>query len=53
MALSEEVLPNSEIARRIKEAMEPQRDQVGNIVEYVYPVPGRPQSDRTKASSRS
>ena len=42
MALAEEAIPNSEIAQRIKEAMEPLRDDVGVTLNIVYPVPGHP-----------
>ena len=41
-ALAEGTLPNSEIAQRIKEAMEPLRDDAGATLEFVYPVPGHP-----------
>jgi len=41
-ALAEEALPNSKIAQRIKEAMEPPRDDTGAIIDFIYPVPGHP-----------
>ena len=40
--LAEGVLPHSEVAQRIKEAMEPSRDDVGAPLDFVYPVPGHP-----------
>ena len=40
--LAEEMLPNSEITQRIKEAMQPLRDDVGVALDFVYPVPGHP-----------
>ena len=42
MALTEGVLPNSEIMQRIKEAMEPSWDDAGALLDFVYPVPGHP-----------
>ena len=42
MALAEGMLPNSEIAQRIKEAMEPLRDDVGAAVDFIYSVSGHP-----------
>ena len=41
-ALAEAALPNSEIAQRIKEAMEPSWDGVGAPLDFVYPVSGHP-----------
>ena len=41
-ALAEGVLPNSEIAQRIKEAMEPSRDDVGAPLDFVFPVSRHP-----------
>ena len=38
--LVEGTLPNSEIAQRIKEAMEPSRDDAGAPLDFVFPVPG-------------
>ena len=40
--LVNEVLPPSEVAHRIKEAMEPTKDSVGAILDFVYLVPGHP-----------
>ena len=40
--LAEGTLPNSEIVQRIKEAMDPLRDDVGAALDIVYPVPGHP-----------
>ena len=42
MALTEGMLPNSEIMQRIKEAMEPSRDDAGTPLNFVYPVLGHP-----------
>ena len=41
-ALIDEVLPPSKVAQRIKEAMEPIKDSVGAILDFVYLVPGHP-----------
>ena len=41
-ALVDEALPPSEVAQRIKEAMEPSKDTAGVILDYVYPVLGHP-----------
>ena len=41
-ALAEGALPHSEVAQRIKEAMEPSRDDAGAPLDFVYPVPGHP-----------
>ena len=40
--LAEGTLPNSEIAQRIKEAMEPLWDDTGAALNFVYPVLGHP-----------
>jgi len=40
--LANEVLPPSKVAQRIKEAMEPTKDSVGAVLDFVYPVPGHP-----------
>ena len=40
--LVDEALPYSEVAQRIKEAMEPTKDSIGTILDFVYPVPGHP-----------
>ena len=42
MTLIEGALSPSEVAQRIKEAMEPSRDDAGAILDFVYPVPGHP-----------
>ena len=41
-ALTEGMLPNSEITQHIKEEMEPLRDNVGAALDFVYPVSGHP-----------
>ena len=41
--LVDEVLPYSEVAQRIKEAMEPLKDDASIVLDFVYPVPGHPQ----------
>ena len=38
----DEALPYSEVAQRVKEAMEPTKDSRGAILDFVYPVPGHP-----------
>ena len=40
--LVDEALPPSEVAQRIKEAMEPLKDTTGATLDHVYPVPGHP-----------
>ena len=40
--LAEEALSPSEVAQRIKEAMEPSWDDVGDPFDFVYPVLGHP-----------
>ena len=40
--LVDEALPSSEVAQRIKEAMEPSKDTTGVILDFVFPVPGHP-----------
>ena len=40
--LVDEALPPSEVAQRIKEAMEPTKDSAGAVHDFVYPVPGHP-----------
>ena len=40
--LADDVLPPSEVAQRIKEVMEPTKDSIGAILDFVYPVPGHP-----------
>ena len=36
------MLPNSEITQRIKEAMEPSRDDAGAPLDFIYLVLGHP-----------
>ena len=40
--LVDEALPPSEVAQRIKEAMEPPKDTAGAALDHVYLVPGHP-----------
>jgi len=40
--LAEGALSPSEVAHRIKEAMEPPWDDAGAVIDFVYPVPGHP-----------
>jgi hypothetical protein len=40
--LTNEALSPSEVAQRIKEAMEPSKDNAGIALDFVYPVPGHP-----------
>ena len=40
--LAKGTLPNFEIMQRIKEAMEPLRDNTGAALNFFYPVPGHP-----------
>ena len=40
--LAEGALPPSEVAQRIKEAMEPLKDGAGAALDFVYPVPRHP-----------
>ena len=40
--LTEGTLPNSEILQRIKEVMEPLRDNAGAALNFIYLVPGHP-----------
>jgi len=40
--LVDEALPPSEVAQRIKEAMESLKDTTGAALDHVYPVPGHP-----------
>ena len=42
MALADEALPPSEVAQRIKEAMEPSKDDVGVALDFIYLVLGHP-----------
>ena len=41
-ALSDEALPSTEVAQRIKEAMEPSKDTAGVVLDFIYLVPGHP-----------
>ena len=41
--LADEALRPSEVAQRIKEAMEPMKDSIGAVLDFVYPVSGHPQ----------
>jgi len=41
-ALAEGALSPSEVVQRIKEVMEPSKDTVGVILDFVFPVPGHP-----------
>ena len=40
--LAEGALSPSEVAQRIKEAMEPSRDDADTVLDFVYPMPGHP-----------
>ena len=40
--LVDEALPSSEVVQRIKEAMEPSKDNAGVVLDFAYPVPGHP-----------
>ena len=40
MALVKGALSPSKVAQRIKEVMEPPWDNIGAVLEFVYPVPG-------------
>ena len=40
--LADEALRPSEVAQRIKEAMEPMKDSIGAVLDFVYPVSGHP-----------
>ena len=42
MTLVDEALPPTEVAQRIKEAMEPSKDDAGIVLDFMYPVPGHP-----------
>ena len=41
-SLTEGMLPNTEITQRIKEVMEPLWDDIGVVLDFVYPMPGHP-----------
>ena len=40
--LVDEALPPSNVAQRIKEAMEPSKDTAGVVLDFVFPVSGHP-----------
>ena len=40
--LADGALPPTEVAQRIKEAMEPSKDTTGVVLDFVYPVLGHP-----------
>ena len=40
--LVDEALPPSEVAQRIKEAIEPLKDSTGDVLDHVYPVSRHP-----------
>jgi len=40
--LADEALSPSEVAQRIKDTMEPSKDDAGVVLDFVYPVLGRP-----------
>ena len=40
--LVDEALPYSEVAQRVKEAMEPTKDSAGTVLDFMYIVPGHP-----------
>ena len=40
--LVDEALPPTEVAQRIKEAMEPSKDTDGVVLDFMYPVLGHP-----------
>ena len=40
--LVDEALPFSEVAQRIKEAIEPAKDSKGSVLDIMYPMPGHP-----------
>ena len=42
IVLAEGALSPSKVAQRIKKVMEPPWDDVGGVLEFVYPVPGHP-----------
>ena len=44
--LAKGALYPSEVAQRIKEAMEPPWDDTGAILDFVYPMPGHAQCGR-------
>ena len=40
--LADDALPPSEVAQRIKEAMEPSKDNASVVLDFMYPMPGHP-----------
>ena len=52
-ALAEGALCPSEVVQRIKEAMEPPREDAGAVLDFVYPMPGHPQCGRNQGTSSS
>ena len=53
MAHADGALSPSEVARRIKEAMEPSRDDAGIALDFVYLVLGHPQCVWNQGTSTS
>jgi len=49
--LADGALSPSEVVRRIKEAMEPPRDDADDVLEFVYLVPGHPQCGWNRGTS--
>ena len=49
--LAEGALSNSEITQRIKEAMEPLRDDVGAALDFIYPVPASASASIVKVAA--
>jgi len=52
-ALADEALSPSKVAQRIKEAMEPSKDDVGIVLDFMYLVPGHPQCVWNQGTSTS
>ena len=52
-ALAEGALSPSKVAQRIKEVMEPLRDDAGTMLEFVYPVPRHPQCGQNQGTLSS
>ena len=51
--LTDGALSNSEIAQRIKEAMEPSWDDAGTPLDFIYPVPRHPLMWQSQVMSSS
>jgi hypothetical protein len=49
--LVERAPSDDEIVRRIRCAMEPMKDALGDVIDVVYPVPGHPRCARSEALS--